>query len=205
MGRVYDPARAMRERLKVLEAREKGRAEVRAVADGVAETVALSRARGAAFERPTAHKGARETPYRRQAGLEWLAGKARITERQKAAGEAYGACWRRAGQSPTIGSTLEVQPSGGAAAGLPLELVLKQAAGRIRAEGALAGYRDLLFRQSDLVTVCDLICGQELTPREAGGGEREAARIEAVLKVALDILAMADAGARAAAGRPPRS
>jgi len=30
----------------------------------------------------------------------------------------------------------------------------------------------------------------ELTPREAGGGDREALRIEAVLKVALEILAM---------------
>jgi hypothetical protein len=50
--------------------------------------------------------------------------------------------------------------------------------------------RTRLFGQSDLVTVCDLVCGQELTPREAGGGERDAARIEAVLKVALDILAM---------------
>ena len=38
--------------------------------------------------------------------------------------------------------------------------------------------------------VCDQVCGQELTPREAGGGDREAQRIEAVLKVALDILAM---------------
>ena len=189
MGRAYDPARAMRERLKVLEAREKGRAEARAVADGVAETVALARARGAAFEKPQARKGGRETPYRRQAGLEWLFGKGRITARQRAAGEAYGALWRRAGQGPSIGSTLEVQPSGGLAAGPSLGLVLKQAAGRRRAEQELAGLRDRLFGQSDLVSVCDLVCGRELTPREAGGGDREAARIEAVLKVALDILA----------------
>ena len=161
------------------------------MADGVAETVALAQARGAAFDRPAGRKGERETPYRRQAGLEWLAGKGRITERQKAAGEGYGACFRRAGAAPSIGSTLEVQPSGGLAAGPSLGMVLKLAAGRRQAEAELAGYRTRLFGQSDLVSVCDLICGQELTPREAGGGDRDAARIEAVLKVALDILAMA--------------
>jgi len=190
MGRAYDPARAMRERLKVLEAREKGRAEARAVADGVAETVALARARGAAFEKPAVRRGGRETPYRRQAGLDWLAGKGRISERQKAAGEAYGAVWRRAGRSPRIGSTLEVQPGGGLQGGPSLDLLLRQADGRRRAEAELASLRARLFGQSDLVGVCDLVCGQELTPREAAGEAREAARIEAVLKVALDILAM---------------
>src|SRR5438309_528613 len=71
MGRIHDPARAMRERLKILEAREKARAEARAVAEGVAETVGLARRRGAAFEKPPAGRGGRETPYRRQPGLEW--------------------------------------------------------------------------------------------------------------------------------------
>jgi len=70
------------------------------------------------------------------------------------------------GIAPPIGSTLEVQPSGGLAAGPSLGLVLKQAAGRLRAEEELAALRTRLFGQSDLVTVCDLICGQELTPRE---------------------------------------
>jgi hypothetical protein len=161
------------------------------VAQGVAETVALGRSRGAAFDKPAARRGERETPYRRQAGLEWLAMKGRITERQKAAGEAYGACYRRAGAAPAMGSTLEVQPTGGLAAGPSLGLVLKQAAGRVQAEEALSAMRTRLFGQSDLVTACDRICGQELTPREAGGGDRDAARIEAVLKVALDILAAA--------------
>jgi hypothetical protein len=200
MGRAYDPARAMRERLKILEAREKGRTDARAVADGVSESVALAQARGAEFERPAGRAGERETPYRRQAGLDWLLKKGRITARQKAAGEVYGACFRRAGSAPPIGSTLEVQPSGGLAAGPSLGLVLKQAAGRQRAQEELAGFRARLFRQSDLVTVCDLICGQELTPREAGGGEREAGRIEAVLKVALDILATARAAPRGRGG-----
>lgn len=190
MGRAYDPARAMRERLKLLEDRERARTEAKAVADGVAETVALDEGRGAAFAKAPAPRGGRETPYRRQAGLDWLAAKGRITARQKQAGEAYGALYRRAGVTASIGSTLEVQPGGGLSAGPSLALLLKTAAGRARAEAELTELRRRLFGQSDLVSVCDLICGQELTPREAGGGDREALRIEAVLKVALDILAM---------------
>ncbi len=189
MGRIHDPARAMRERLKTLEAREKARTEARAVAEGVTETVGLRLARGEAFDKPAPRRGERETPYRRQAGLEWLSHKGRISAAQRAAGEAYGACYRRVGAGAHIGSTLEVQPSGGLAAGPSLGMLLKQAAGRQRAEAELRQMRERLFVQSDLVSVCDLVCGQELTPREAGGGEREGLRIEAVLKVALDLLA----------------
>src|SRR5438270_8882608 len=112
MGRPYDPARAMRERLKTLEARERARTEARAVAEGIEETVELGRERGGAFDKPAARRGERQTPYRRQTGLEWLVRKGRITARQAAAGEAYGACYRRVGEGAHIGSTLEVQPSG---------------------------------------------------------------------------------------------
>ncbi|HEX2801385.1 MAG TPA: hypothetical protein VHN73_04930 [Phenylobacterium sp.] len=190
MGRTYDPARAMRERLKMLEAREAARTQAKIVADGIAETVELSQARGAAFERTEALRGERATPYRRQAGLAWLAGKGRITARQRAAGELYGDCYRRAGATAAIGSTLEVQPGGSLPGGPPLSMLLKYAQGRRHAETRLAAFRTRLFAQSDLVTVCDLICGRELTPREAGGGDREAIRLEAILKVALDLLAM---------------
>jgi hypothetical protein len=38
------------------------------------------------------------------------------------------------------------------------------------------------------VAACDRICGQELTPREAAGADREAGRLEAVLAIALDLL-----------------
>src|SRR5436190_11691451 len=124
MGRPYDPARAMRERLKVLEAHERTRTETRAVAEGVAETVDLSQERGAAFEKRPAPRGGRETPYRRQAGLEWLARKGRITPRQFQSGEAYGEVWRRSRAGASIGSTLEVQPSGGLAAGPSLAQIL---------------------------------------------------------------------------------
>jgi hypothetical protein len=189
MGRPYDPARAIRERLKTLEARERARTEARAVAEGIGETVGLSQARGAEFEKPAAARGGRETAYRRQAGLDWLARKGRITPRQRQAGEAYGAAYRRAQAEPSIGSTLAVQPAGGQAAGPSLDQILRQAAGRARAQDELAGMRARLFGQGDLVEACDRVCGRELTPREAASGEREAGRLEAVLKVALDLLA----------------
>ncbi len=188
MGRAYDPARAMRERLKILEARERGRSEARAVAEGVAETVALSQARGAEIEKAPATRGGRETPHQRRAGLDWLAGKGRISEAQRLAGERYGACYRRAGAHPPLGSTLALAPAGGAAGGPSLGLLLKMAEGRRRAEAELASRRAGLFGQGDLVTACDRICGQEMTPREAAAGDRDAGRMEAVLKVALDLL-----------------
>ena len=196
MGRAYDPARAMRERLKILEAREKVRTEARAVAEGVAETVALSRARGAAIEREPPEtakigRGGRETPYHRRSGLEWLAAKGKITEAQRLAGERYGECYRRAGAAPALGSTLEISPGASLPGGPSLGLLLKMAEGRRRAEAELAARRAALFGQGDLVTACDRICGQEMTPREAAGGERDAARMEAVLRVGLDLLVAA--------------
>ncbi|MGH6965602.1 MAG: hypothetical protein ACREE0_14070 [Phenylobacterium sp.] len=188
MGRAYDPARAMRERLKILEARERDRTEARAVADGVEETVALSQARGAAIEREPADRAGRATPYHRRSGLEWLSAKGKISERQRLAGERYGACYRRAGAQAKIGSTLELAPGSGGAGGPSLGLLLKMADGRRQAQAQLAASRQALFGQGDLVTACDLICGQELTPREAAGGDRDAGRMEAVLKVGLDLL-----------------
>jgi len=188
MGRIHDPARVMRERLKVLERREKARGEAEAVRAGVAETLGLEMARGAMFE-PVSAAGARAGGYRRQAGLEWLVAKGRISERQRVAGERYGEAFRRAEAAPTLGSTLEVQP-GGDGGGPSLALLLRLAEGRREAQARLKAYRRRLFGQGDLVAACDLICAKELTPREAGGGEREALRLEAVVKVALDILAM---------------
>ena len=102
MGRPYDPARATRERLLMLERREKAQAEARAVADGVAETVALARARGSAIDKPPVRRGERDTPHRRQTGLQWLLRKGRITPRQAAAGERYGEAYRQQGNRRVV-------------------------------------------------------------------------------------------------------
>jgi hypothetical protein len=186
MGRAYDPARRMRERLMRLEQQAAARTEAHAVADGVAETVALECSRGAAFE---AKAGVRETAYRRQPGLEWLLRKGRLSTAQKAAGERYGDCYRRAKIGVSIPSTLEVKPETSAQGGELVSVLIAKADANARAADRLAALRARLGAQPDLVRACDLVCGEELSPREAGGGERQGLRIEAVLLVALDLLA----------------
>lgn len=158
----------------------------RAVAEGVAETVALSRARGAAIE---AEGAAPRGPYRRQTGLEWLAGRGRISNAARAAGERYGQAWRRARLDPSIPSSLEAMPGASSRGSRPVAQILAHADGTAMARQRLSALRARLSHQPDLVSACDLICGAEQTPREATGGDREAGRMEAVLKVALDLLA----------------
>lgn len=187
MSRAALLARLERERLLTLERRGKARLEARAVADGVAETVALSRARGAAIVTPETGRGERQKPYRRMAGLDWLVRRGRLSEAQRAAGERYGACYRQASEVK-IGSTLDVKPGLGMAQGAPLSTVIAQAESNLLAAERLARYRRRLHQHAALVTACDKICGEELTPREAAGAEREAYALEGVLRVALDML-----------------
>lgn len=186
MSRAAHLARLERERLIAVDRCARRRAEIRATTAGVRETVALSAARGAEFDAPPPEKPGREKPYRRLVGLAWLARKGRLTAAQVRAGEDYGACFRRAEASAGIGSSLAVQPGGGQ--GTPIAMVVRQAEGRAQASARLALLRGRLGGQPDLIAACDQVCGRELTPREAAGGEREAGRLEAVLCVALDLL-----------------
>lgn len=189
MARIFDPALKAREQLLAAERRARAKAEAAAVEAGVAETVALSAARGAEFEAP-AH-AARATPYKRQAGLDWLARKGKISARQKSAGERYGALYRRSAREGAIRSTLDVRPGGGGSAGPGAreEVLLMAAEGSAQAAARLAALRTRLWNQPQLVAACDLVCGRELTPREAARGERAVIELEAVLGVALDLLA----------------
>lgn len=198
MARAYDPAKRMRERLRLLEDRK----EAEAVAASVAETVALSRARGAAIESPATGRQA----HRRLTGLEWLVRKGRISGAAATAGLRYGQAYRRAKAEPSLPSTLNAQPGATAGEGPTIAEVLEHAEGRAQASRRLAHLRGRLLGQADLVAACDQICGEERTPREAGGGEREGVRMEAVLKVALDILAAPEPIAASAARlRDPRA
>lgn len=187
MSRTAHLARLERERLAAIEQRGKMRLDAKAVAEGVAETVGLSRARGAAFDEPSVERGGRPKPYRRLAGLDWLARKGRLSAAQKAAGERYGLFYRQARGEVSIASTLDVTPGG--ASERPLTVVVARAEANVRARQTLAALRERLSRQPALVSACDLICGEELTPREAVSCDRETCRLEAVLEVALDILA----------------
>ena len=191
MTRAVEHARSERARLLLLERRIIGQAESKAVADGVAETVALSEARGGGFEHPRVAHGARPAPYRRQPGLQWLAAKGRLSAEQQLAGQRYGACYRRAKCEGSIPSTLDVKPRASAPGGASLVSVLNHAEGTVQAQARLALYRRQLCGQANLIRACDLICGEESTPREAAKDDREAGKLEAVLLVALDILASA--------------
>ena len=176
-----------RARLARLEARLAGQAEARAVAEGVAETVALSRARGQAIAEPA--PATRRGAYRRQTGLAWLTARGRISPVARATGERYGEVWRRVRMDAKLPCSLEVLPGGGPGGGPGLAQVLAHGAQTERARKLLARLRARLSHQPDLVAVCDAVCGEEKTPREAAAGERDAARVEALLKVALDLMA----------------
>lgn len=189
MSRTAYLARLERERLLTLERRGKARAEARAVAGGVAETVALIRSRGAAIEEPGRARGERDKPYRRLSGLEWLVRRGRLTPAQQEIGEAYGVCYRRVRGDLRIGSTLDVKPGLGMTTGGPLTAVIAQAEANFQAAEALAAYRRRLCGQPALISACDLVCGEELTPREAASKDRDAHGLESVLAVALDLLA----------------
>ena len=155
----------------------------------MAETVALEAARGAAFTNEGC--AARPGPYRRQTGLAWLSGKGRITSRQAAAGLAYGEAWRRAEAPAPLPSTLALNLGGRIGGGgepLPVAAIVARAEAHARAGQRLAALRARLGGQAELVAACDAVCGRELTPREAAGGERAALKLEAVLGVALDLL-----------------
>lgn len=162
------------------------RAESISVERGLAETRTLGEARGEAFEHAPAKRGEGRKPMRRLTGLEWLHRKGRITEAQRVAGLRYGASYRRALGEARLRSALDREPQG---VGQALSAVLASAEASAAAHRRLAIFRARLFGQEDLVRACDLICGQERTPREASANGKGAEGLELVLKVALDLLA----------------
>lgn len=178
-------------RLRRLERQAGARREAAEVAQGVEETVALRRARGEALIGPSpAARGPRATPYRRQPGLDWLAAKGRIDSRAKAAGERYGAAFRRARfEGSALPSSLNPHIRTGRFTGPDPFEVMARGEATAAAARRLAEYRRRLSGQADLIAACDLVCGEEKTPREAVGADRDSVRLEAILKVALDILA----------------
>lgn len=182
-------AKAERQRRQLAERREAARAEQAAVRDGVAETAALLEARGAALIRPPVRRGEREKPIRRMSGLEWLLSKGRITPAQAEAGARYGAAYRAVAQVGAIRSILDDTPRG-AGPGRTVAQAVAQAERHAAAGGRLAAMRaGPLCGQRDLIRACDLVCGEEMTPREAAANGVEAARIEAVVLVGLSLLA----------------
>lgn len=187
-------ARQERERLLEEERRANAKAEAQEVIDGVEETVTLSEGRGEVFLHPRPERGTRAKPIRRMSGLEWLHSKGRVDDDQKTAGERYGSAYRRAMDEASIKSILDDSVSG---RGQNLAALLQHAEGTKHAKDKLAMYRRQLSNQANLIRACDLICGEERTPREATADGHEAGKLEAALVIALDLMTHAS-GSKAA-------
>ncbi len=153
------------------------KAERLAVERGVAETIALSQARGDRF---TAVKTGSTGVRRKKDGLDWLADKGRITHRQRLAGEKYGVDWRRS-QPPGLRSCIDDTVRGFSDA--PLEA-------RAHAETMLARARALALNGNQMLAeACDVVCGAGLKPSDwAGGDDRLAGRYEERTQRALEML-----------------
>lgn len=134
-------------------------------------------------------------------GLDWLKRKGRLTPRRTQAAELYRRAFRNA-DGPSVKSCLDVTVGGGTGR---VEAVLVGSAAAKRELFALRWV--VLGGQEDLLTVCDAVCGVGHTLRALAGDDgsdrskRRQAALEAVLMVALDLIARrqdaeADAGAR---------
>jgi hypothetical protein len=123
-----------------------------------------------------------------QDGLDWLVRKGRISARRHGAAMAYRKAFRDGG-GPSIKSSADWGHVGGVAGpGLHAE---NAALAYTQAQRDLHTIRTrVCLSQDDLVTVLDAVCGVGIAPRALAGGDgHRAATLEAVLMVALDLVA----------------
>lgn len=172
--------RAARRRMIAAEGRERAAAEHAAVEAGVDETVALGEARGEAFTRATAGI------TRRHSGLTWLVSQGKLTTPQYVAAFNYGNDYRRVMGAAPLRSSLGDHAPGGD--GPTLAQIMDSANATTAAENRMFLAARALRHNHDLLDALNVICGQEKTPREAGGNALGAAVITARLVIALDLL-----------------
>lgn len=172
-------AAAARRRASIMAEVAKARAEAKAVADGIAETVGLDQARGAQFERqrPTGR-------VQRLDGLAWLASRGRLTGRQLQAGRRYGRLVEvlEGGDLASCLTLFEVRTPG--RGGSPTD-------GKSWARAKLAGARQAVGEHPALVFALDQVCGFGKRPREVTQNQRVAERLEDRLGLSLDLLVKA--------------
>lgn len=175
---------AQRRRLIEAVGRERRAAEAREVGEGVDETVALGEARGGAFTR------AATGVVRRQTGLGWLSLKGTIGINQARAGYAYGLDYRTVMTDPgALRSNLGDHTPGGGI--LDIGKLVAAANRRTAAAARMFEAAERLHHQHDLIHALNVICGQEQTPREAGGNALGAAVLTTRVVIALDLLVAA--------------
>lgn len=186
MTRHTSLARIEREANLKAERQQRAKEEANALAERRAETLRLASVRGEAIEDPPSKRGERAKPMRRLSGLVWLHKKQRIDDDQFAAGMRYGAVYRLSLAEQSIRSILNDDRGGD---GPTLQRMIQNSEKVAQAASKLAMYRRQLSNAKGLIEACDAVCGLEKTPREASKDGHEANRLEAVLIVALDMLA----------------
>lgn len=171
---VAEMARLMRERDGTLERITREAHE--------AETVGLAALRGEEIDISPRKPGEPAKPMLRRSGLDWLWKKRRISEHQQIAGLRYGDEYRVA-EDFSLRSCLAGAPTGGDAFSrqdLKREMTQRLAAARAHGLGGHEG----------MIALCDRVCGDGRTIRQmSGDSDAEAAKNEAILCIALDLLA----------------
>jgi hypothetical protein len=172
-------AQASRDAAKALQAQ---------VDSGVSETVALGENRGEMFDRQTKPTPGRQKPVRRLSGVDWLQRQGKLSERRQRAAVAYCEAYEGAMSVDGLRSCLgEHTPGNG---NKPVAYIIASAEARARSIHTLRGLHRAMMHQEDLIVACDLIVGQGKTPREAASNGSQAARLEALVLVALDLIAV---------------
>lgn len=202
MARTTDLALIQKRRNLQLERQEKARAEAQALADRMAETRARGEARGEEFEQQPKRRGEQDKPLQRVTGLAWLYRKGKLTDDQFAAGSRYGACYRMAKGEASIRSILNRDVAGGE--GPTLEALMQQSERNEQARAKLAMYRNQMQGEVTIITACDLICGDELTPREAAQNGRDATALEVLMIAGLSMMAQHLAPSRTCDSQKPQ-
>jgi hypothetical protein len=124
--------------------------------------------------------------YREKTGLDWLQSRNKLNASQVKAGKRYGALFRVVqvnGMVP-LASCLDDTPRGSMGRPGPALAIID-----LQAQERLAAARAALSHQADMISVCDAVCGRDMTPWEiTNGNQREADKLMAALRIALDIL-----------------
>lgn len=165
-----------------LEKQEERRQDEAANADRFAENMALDASRDELAILP-AKRGEPRKPQRRMTGIEWMLSKELLTELQAQALVVYGIDYRSANVEVTLRSGLNFTVGGGE----HREPSKAQIAAKDRLELA---QKIALHSQSEIIVCCNMIAGQQLTPREASEGLwRHQTRMEITTGIAGSLLA----------------
>lgn len=165
-----------------LEKQEERRQDEAANADRFAENMLLDGARAEITEVP-AKRGEPRKPQRRLTGIEWMLSKGLLTQLQAQGLVLYGIDYRTANVEVTLRSGLNFTVGGGE----PRAPSKAAIAARERLDTA---QKTALHSQSEIIVCCNMIAGQQLTPREAAEGLwRHQARMEVTTSIAGSLLA----------------